>query len=144
MGTEWLIYKSKLSKLPKSADMSAVRDTNLSSIVQLISYKGTWSVFSFNGDCLSIPECAGSCEYFFHEIPGISVESFLSGLRKENIKFKSHKFIWMKWRILDCCLRGLCWWRWAWCRRTKGWRRPRPPPSQLFENTKTFRLKWPI
>ena len=32
--------------------------------------KGTWSVHSFNGDYLSIPEGTGNCEYLFHEIPG--------------------------------------------------------------------------
>ena len=31
--------------------------------------KGTWSVHSFNGDYLSIPDDTGSCGYLFHEIP---------------------------------------------------------------------------
>ena len=31
--------------------------------------KGIWSVHSFNGDYLSIPEDTGSCGYLFHEIP---------------------------------------------------------------------------
>ena len=33
--------------------------------------KGIWSVHSFNGDYLSIPEGTGSCGYLFQEIPGI-------------------------------------------------------------------------
>ena len=37
----------------------------------LFHIKGTWSVHSFNGDYLSIPEGTGSCGYLFHEIPGI-------------------------------------------------------------------------
>ena len=31
--------------------------------------KGTWSVHSFNGVYLSIPEGTGTCGYLFHEIP---------------------------------------------------------------------------
>ena len=31
--------------------------------------KGTWSVHSFNGDYLSIPEGTGSCEYLFMKSP---------------------------------------------------------------------------
>ena len=37
--------------------------------------KGTWSVHSFNGVYLSIPEGIGSYGYLFHEIPG-SLEKF--------------------------------------------------------------------
>ena len=49
--------------------------TNFFYIIIKLSYswfhiKGTWSVHSFNGDYLSIPECTGSCEYIFYEIPG--------------------------------------------------------------------------
>ena len=33
--------------------------------------KGNWSIHSFNGDYLSIPEGTGSCEYLFHEIHGM-------------------------------------------------------------------------
>ena len=42
-------------------------------VLQLISYmyiKGTWSLHSFKGDYLSIPEGTSSCWYLFHEIPG--------------------------------------------------------------------------
>ena len=35
--------------------------------------KGSWSVHSFNGDYLSIPEGTGRCGYLFHEIPGIII-----------------------------------------------------------------------
>ena len=47
-------------------------------MIQLISLKGTWSVHSFNGDYLSIPEGTGSsCGYLFHEIPGICFQPCL-------------------------------------------------------------------
>ena len=39
----------------------------------LFHIKGTWSVHSFNGDYLSIPEDTGSCGYLFHEIPGMYI-----------------------------------------------------------------------
>ena len=43
---------------------------NIDSTVHLISYKRcTWSVHSFNGDYLSIPESTGSCGYLFHVTP---------------------------------------------------------------------------
>ena len=35
-----------------------------------IHITGTWSVHSFNGDYLSIPESTGSCGYLSHDIPG--------------------------------------------------------------------------
>ena len=37
--------------------------------------KGTWSVHSFNGDYLTIPEGTGSWGYLFHEIPSRSRRS---------------------------------------------------------------------
>ena len=37
--------------------------------------KGIFSVHSFNGDYLSIPERPGSYKYLFHEIPVMSYES---------------------------------------------------------------------
>ena len=43
----------------------------------LFHMKATWSVHSFNGNYLSIPDGTGSCEYLFHEIP-VSKEAGLS------------------------------------------------------------------
>ena len=38
-------------------------------IYSWFNIKVTWSVHSFNGDYLSIPEGTGSCEYLFNETP---------------------------------------------------------------------------
>ena len=46
--------------------------------VQLISYlESTWSVHSFNGDYLSIPEGTGSCGYLFMKSPIFSSKFML-------------------------------------------------------------------
>ena len=47
-------------------------ETNLRFRYSWFHIKGTWSVHSFNGDYLSIPEGTGSCGYLFHEILGIN------------------------------------------------------------------------
>ena len=60
--------------------------TNCSSTANFI-FKGTWSVHSFNGDYLAIPEGTGSCWYLFHEIPGTSRQ-------KNDIKTNLTAFLW--------------------------------------------------
>ena len=51
--------------------------------------KGTFSVHSFNGDYLSIPEGTGSCVYLFHEIPG-SISSTLLALPHFNFNTRQN------------------------------------------------------
>ena len=51
--------------------------------------KGTWSVHSFNGDCIPIPEGTGSCGYLFHEIPCSSFATSI--ISKKNLLQKWNK-----------------------------------------------------
>ena len=46
------------------------RKTHIHATYSWFHIKGTWSVHSFNGDYLSIPEGTGSRGYLFHEVPG--------------------------------------------------------------------------
>ena len=54
--------------LPKTWNYSS---TDLIDTADFIYVKGTWSIHTFNVDYLSIPKCAVSCGYLFHEIPSI-------------------------------------------------------------------------
>ena len=60
---------SKINRTHHTGDFTK----KVPSATALFHIKGTWSVHSFNGDYLFIPEGSGSCGYLFHEIPGTCV-----------------------------------------------------------------------
>ena len=64
---------------------SLVREKNYETAITYSWFhiKGTWSVHSFKGDYLSIPEGTDSCGYLFHEIPLFRLDSGITSPLKK-------------------------------------------------------------